>query len=385
MKRKYFALFYTSSNGLEPHLRFKCFKDKWLVANLEKIFKISAGGDIERKNFSKEWSQEFSYPVYANALTNSGLYGFANYYKVEGNSITVTGRGDVGHAIARYNKYVPIVRLLTLIPKSKTNVLFFENAINSTKIFVESTGVPQLTSPQLGVVKIHYPHIEEQNKIADFLSLVDKRIEKQRQLVENLKKYKRGYLKNIISEINTTKYLIKNIVSEHVEKTTKNEQYPILSSTLSGIKLQENYFNKQAASENTIGYKIVPKGYFTYRSMSDTGIFRFNCQNLIEKGIVSPAYPVFILNNAHNSVYFEYILNETDYVKQQLLTVKEGGTRYALSFSKFQSLSIELPELCIQNKIAHQINFLNLAIEKEELILTKILLLKQGLLQQMFI
>ena len=53
------------------------------------------------------------------------------------------------------------------------------------------------------------------------------------------------------------------------------------------------YFNKQTASENNIGYKIIPKGYFTYRSMSDTGNFTFNIQERINFGIVSPAYPVF--------------------------------------------------------------------------------------------
>lgn len=78
-------------------------------------------------------------------------------------------------------------------------------------------------------------------------------------------------------------------------KSKIQNELPILSSTLSGIKLQNDYFNKQAASETTIGYKIVPFGYFTYRSMSDTGEFRFNLQNIIEKGIVSPAYLPFLL------------------------------------------------------------------------------------------
>jgi type I restriction enzyme S subunit len=75
------------------------------------------------------------------------------------------------------------------------------------------------------------------------------------------------------------------IIDEYNEKTTDNNMYPVLSSTKSGIHLQSEYFNKEAASNDTTGYKIIPKGYCTYRSMSDTGKFTFNVQKLIEIGI----------------------------------------------------------------------------------------------------
>ena len=228
--------------------------------------------------------------------------------------------------------------------------------------------------------------LSEQEKIAKFLSIVDKRIEKQRQLVESLKKYKRGYLKALIKKLNTTEFLLENIVEEYQNKTILNMQYPILSSTMNGIKLQDDYFNKQAASENTIGYKIVPKGYFTYRSMSDTGVFRFNRQMLVGNGIVSPAYPVFkVKSEEANPIFVEYMLNEDDKIKEQLLTQKEGGTRYALSFSKFKSLKINLPDINIQEKIAIQITLLNTLVKKQEAYLHCLNKNKCGLLQQMFI
>ena len=74
-----------------------------------------------------------------------------------------------------------------------------------------------------------------------------------------------------------------------------------------GIFLQDEYFDKQTATVDT-GYKIVPRGYFTYRSMSDTGSFTFNIQNIVEKGIVSPAYPVFYASKV--STKFLYTLFE---------------------------------------------------------------------------
>ena len=234
---------------------------------------------------------------------------------------------------------------------------------------------------------IHFlsPDIEEQKKIADFLSLIDQRIEKQRQLVENLKKYKRWYFQRIISSLETSSYELKNIVDEYNAKSKIQNELPILSSTLSGIKLQNDYFNKQAASETTIGYKIVPFGYFTYRSMSDTGEFRFNLQNIIEKGIVSPAYPVFKVKEEYNAEFVEYILNETDKIKSQLLVKKEGGTRYALSFSKFQTLKIDLPTKSVQDKMVSQLRYANKILTNEEGVLSNLQKLKNGLLQQMFI
>ncbi|MDE5561588.1 MAG: restriction endonuclease subunit S, partial [Bacteroidaceae bacterium] len=47
------------------------------------------------------------------------------------------------------------------------------------------------------------------------------------------------------------------MLSERVEKTTENNQYEILSSTVKGIFLQKEYFTKDIASENNIGYKII--------------------------------------------------------------------------------------------------------------------------------
>lgn len=196
--------------------------------------------------------------------------------------------------------------------------------------------------------------------------------------------YKRGYFSSINKEITTEEYFIKDIVEEYVEKTTISDQFPILSSTMSGIKMQDDYFNKQTASENTVGYKIIPYGYFTYRSMSDTGVFRFNCQQILEKGIVSPAYPVFRIID-HNSKYIEHLLNDTDSIKSQLLVLKEGGTRYALSFSKFIKLKIRLPKIEIQNSIANQIIWFDRMLSIQNTVLNKLIDLKTALLQQMFI
>jgi type I restriction enzyme S subunit len=170
---------------------------EWEEKRIADLFKISAGGDIDKDNSSDEKTEEYIYPVYANSLTNDGLYGYANYYKVNGETLTVTGRGDVGHATARHTSYVPIVRLLVLEPIKQQSVDFFAEVINSTRILIESTGVPQLTAPQIGKIKVSAPCYEEQKKIADFLSDIDTAIDLAKQELEQWKELKKGLLQQL--------------------------------------------------------------------------------------------------------------------------------------------------------------------------------------------
>ena len=170
---------------------------EWEEKKLGDVCEISAGGDIDKENSQKIYSEQYPYAVYSNSLENKGLYGYANYFKIDGNTITVTGRGDVGHAIARHEKYVPIVRLLVCKPINNENVDFLENAINNTKIFIESTGVPQLTAPQLSNIFIKLPCIEEQQKIADCLSSLDSLIQTQQKVVTAWQQRKKALLQQM--------------------------------------------------------------------------------------------------------------------------------------------------------------------------------------------
>lgn len=179
---------------------------------------------------------------------------------------------------------------------------------------------------------------------------------------------------------------IKDIIEEYNERTQKNNQYKILSSTSTGIFFQDEYFNKQAASSNNIGYKIVPRGYITYRSMSDTGEFHFNIQNIIDNGIVSPAYPVFnIKNNIVDKNFLVNYLNENRNFKNKILSAKEGGTRYALSLSKLKELNISLPDYDQQVRYSKVLNICNLKIKLENNYLENLIKFKKILMKNMFV
>ena len=157
----------------KPQVRFKGFTDDWEQCTLKDVSnEIIAGGDIKKDKLLKKGK----YPVIANALTNDGIVGYyKNEYKVKAPAITITGRGDIGHAQARTINFTPVVRLLTI--KTKHDIKFLENGINILDIMQESTGVPQLTIPQLGNYKIFFPKsLIEENKIGKYFETLDKSI-----------------------------------------------------------------------------------------------------------------------------------------------------------------------------------------------------------------
>ena len=154
----------------KPKLRFQGYTDDWEQRKLGEIaIEILAGGDIDKEKVVDDGA----YPIYANALTNDGIVGYYNdYYRVKAPAVTVTGRGEVGHARARMTDFTPVVRLLAI--RSSHDCYFLENAINNHKVVVESTGVPQLTVPQLSSYDICFPKdIEEEKKIGAYYKKLD--------------------------------------------------------------------------------------------------------------------------------------------------------------------------------------------------------------------
>ena len=155
-------------------------------------------------------------------------------------------------------------------------------------------------------------------------------------------------------------------IEEVNEKTTQNNQYEVLTSSQGGIVSQEDYFNKQVASTDNIGYKIIRKGQFTYRSMSDTGKFYINRLTNKEVGIVSPAYPVFKI--ASDKIMPEYLslFFQSEYFQGQISNKASGSTRLALRYSKLENVEIDITAKEKQEEIVKNIDSIKKAIEVEE-------------------
>ncbi|MDR3048762.1 MAG: restriction endonuclease subunit S, partial [Elusimicrobiota bacterium] len=174
--------------------------EDWIVKNIGDLFEFSAGGDVDKKAFSDVQTADFSYPIYANALTNQGIYGYSSKYTIGQEAITITGRGEVGKTFYREKHFTPIVRLIAAIPKEGIDAKFMSYAFSCINFINESTGVPQLTVPQIVKYMIAYPENKaEQTAIAQVLSDMDTEIlvlQKQR---EKYKQIKAGMMTQLLT------------------------------------------------------------------------------------------------------------------------------------------------------------------------------------------
>ena len=181
----------------EPRCFLGSFDFSWEQRKLGDIASdMVAGGDIDKDLILAEGQ----YPVIANALTGDGIVGYYDKeYRVNAPAVTVTGRGDVGHAKARLVNFTPVVRLLSV--KSEHDVFFLENAINTLKIVIESTGVPQLTVPQLAKYEVAFPRqLDEEEHIGAFFKQLDHLITLHQRKFEKLTNVKKSMLEKMFPQ-----------------------------------------------------------------------------------------------------------------------------------------------------------------------------------------
>lgn len=175
--------------------------EEWVVRQLSEHFNIYAGGDVPKHSLSQNQSESHSYPIFANALQNEGLYGYTSERRSKANSLTITARGYLGHAEYRNQPFFPIVRLLVLEPTGELDAKFTSYVVNGRiKFPIESTGVPQLTAPQVGKYSVASPPtIFEQRIIAQALSDMDTLISSLDQLIAKKRNIRQAAMQQLLT------------------------------------------------------------------------------------------------------------------------------------------------------------------------------------------
>lgn len=175
---------------------------------------------------------------------------------------------------------------------------------------------------------------------------------------------------------------IGKVIAFHSEKSTINNEYPVLTSARSGLVLQTEYFEDQVTREENAGYNVIPYGYVTYRSRSDDGRFTFNQNQIIERGIVSCFYPVFriIEDLAEPTFVLSYLNN---HLGRQIVKEIVGTSQLVLSEKKLLELRLPCPPLAEQQKIAEILTTCDRVIELKQKLLEEKRRQKQWLLQKL--
>ncbi|WP_372879596.1 restriction endonuclease subunit S [Spongiibacter marinus] len=177
----------------------------WQVKKLSDICTdIFAGGDVPKDRLSKFKTEEYSIPIYSNGEKDKGLYGYTDVARVVEPSITVSARGTIGYSEVRREPFLPVVRLIVLIPNPEIIELEYLKYVLKGMDFGNSgTSIPQLTVPMIKGYQCELPPIPEQKRIVAILDQSFADIDKARALTEqNLKNARElfeSYLQQVFS------------------------------------------------------------------------------------------------------------------------------------------------------------------------------------------
>ena len=233
--------------------------------------------------------------------------------------------------------------------------------------------------------------LPEQKKIAAFFTLLDRRIQKQRQLVERLKTYKRGVSEAIFerkfgfpNKTNWKKIKIENLFSERCERAIGNEE--LLAVTINGgIQKRNEIQLKDNSSEDKSNYKRVHIGDIAYNTMRMwQGASGVSCY----AGIVSPAYTVIALKDKENQCidFWGHYFKHTNLIRTfQKFSQGLTSDTWNLKYTQLSQINLYVPEYKEQCAIANFLHKFDSKISIEEKKLSQLSMLKNELLHRMFI
>ena len=398
-----------------PELRFKGFTDDWEERKLGQYTKLITKGTTPKDktgigdvNFVKveNITNGKIYPI--NKIKQNEHDNYLKRSRLEEKDILFSIAGTLGRTAivnksilpANTNQALAIIRGYDF----DTNFLITSLAGNVVKEYIRRNPTvgaqPNLSLEQVGNLLVNTPNAEEQQKIGAFFQSIDDTIALHQRKLDMLKEQKKGYLQKMfpkngakVPELRFAGFAddweerkLGDYIIQYSEKTKQNNQYPVFTSSRNGLFFQKDYYKgNQIASEDNTGYNIVPRGYFTYRHMSDDLVFKFNINDLADYGIVSTLYPVFTTNEQLDSKYLQYQLNEGSEFRRFSLLQKQGGSRTYMYLNKLQNMILTIPKLEEQQKIGSFFKQLDdtIALHQRKLDLLKEQ--KKGYLQKMFV
>lgn len=160
----------------ESHLQsvFSQRGEGWVATALENCCaKILAGGDVPKGRVSQERTPQYSVPIYSNGAKNEGLYGFTDVASVMKPSVTISARGTIGFSAIRTEPFLPVVRLIVLVPDEETvDISFLYYAVMGMDFGNTGTSIPQLTVPNLRERQVCIPPLAQQRAIVANLDAI---------------------------------------------------------------------------------------------------------------------------------------------------------------------------------------------------------------------
>ncbi|MER2169182.1 MAG: restriction endonuclease subunit S [Psychrobacillus psychrodurans] len=397
-----------------PKLRFSEFKGHWTEERLDNLGSLERGKSKHRpRNDFKLYGVEYPF-IQTRDVKKAGIYltESEQFYSEFGlNQSKLWGKGTLCITIAATIAETTILDIEACFPdsiigftptKDKSSVIFIKLYFDYIKSYLSkmSEGVAQdnMNLEKLRKLIVKIPSLDEQQKISSFLVLLDQHIGQQQKKVELLKLQKKGFMQKIFSQelrfkdengklfTKWRKYSLKQVMTEFNQKTKENNEFPVISSTSKGVMLQSEYFNRQIASEDNTGYKILKK-YQVVLSPQNLWLGNINYNSKYDIGIVSPSYKIFEINEQFDKSFIAYALVIPKMFYNYKISSEQGASivRRNLNLDMFYEINCSIPCFEEQKKISSFFEEFDKKINYEEDKLNNLIAQKQAFMQQMFI
>ena len=393
----------SSSNGLEkrPKLRFPGFDEPYVLHRIGDIY-------AERSERGAADMELLSVTMNDGVMQRSEIEGKDNSSE-DKSSYKVVRKGDMVYNSMRMwqgangvSPYDGIVSPAYTVLTAKLPICndYFAALFKNYKLINEfrknSQGMTSdtwnLKYPQIETIKVYLPVIEEQEKIASILVTLDKRITAQAALVEQLKKYKRGLLNKLFSNINSNIY--PTVYLSEVADFLQGLTYSPSDVSVSGyLVLRSSNIQNGMLSFDDCVY-VDKKVDESLQVKCDDVIMcvRNGSKNLVGKtALIPPNMPMttwgafmMIIRSKLNDTYIFHYLNSQMFFSQ---VFKDTGTATINQITKgiLNECRLPLPPETERKQISKMLSSFDAKIQNAEKCLATLVNLKKALLQQLFI
>lgn len=165
---------------------------EWVKYKLKEISLIKSGEFVIK---SKQKSNG-QYPVYNGGTTYTGFY---NNYNNKGNKIVISARGNAGYVNFVEQDFWAGNSCYVIESKDNIKFLYYQIKYKQNNLYKiqQSATIPSILKKDIERINLYIPPLEEQNKIAKILSTYDSLIDKETQILNQLKSMKVGLLQQM--------------------------------------------------------------------------------------------------------------------------------------------------------------------------------------------
>jgi type I restriction enzyme S subunit len=393
-----------------PNLRFPGFEEEWEKIKLGEIATFSKGkgiskSDVDDAGINKCIRYGELYTQYGETIDNvksKTNLDLATLILSESNDVIIPASGesvkDIATASCVLKPGIALGGDLNII-KTKNNGVFLSYYLNYKKKFeianlAQGISVVHLYSSQLRSLSLNLPQLEEQRRISTFLTLLDKRIQTQNKIIDNLNSQMLGLQEKIFRQ--KIKFVNENgkyfpswetrsggEVFINISNKIHHSDLPILAVTQNHGAVPRSLIDYQiSVTDKSIeGYKVVDIGDFIISLRSFQGGIEYSNY----KGICSPAYIILRNKLDIENLFYKYYFKTKDYIT--LLNRKLEGIRDGkmISYSYFSDIGLPYPTKKEQTVIGNILSQIDQKIELEKKILQQYEKQKKYLLRNLFI